>query len=130
MENKTRYTFQTIVATPEIRAEFTQLRDALGSSDKQLMKAVWSILQSNLEKVRELVNVDKELIHFERVNKREEKKAAKPKSDKPSKTPKVVKSSKLKEAKAPKKAVKLGKSSKKHSVIDDGDDAPCTVEVF
>lgn len=125
---KNKYAFQTIVATPEIRSEFTQLRDALDSSDKQLMKAIWAVVQSNLEQIRELVNTDRELIQLTRESKREEKKAAKPK---PAKAPKAAKKPKVE--KAPKKvakATKPAKAPKESHVIDSDDDVMTTVEVF
>lgn len=40
-----QYTFKTIVATENIRNEFSQLRDKLETSDKQLMQALWQIAQ-------------------------------------------------------------------------------------
>lgn len=44
-----KYTFQTIVATAEVRASFTQLRNELGSSDKELMSAIWRVVTENAQ---------------------------------------------------------------------------------
>ena len=44
-----KYQFQTIVATAEVRASFTQLRNELGSSDKELMSAIWKVVTDNAQ---------------------------------------------------------------------------------
>jgi DNA replication initiation complex subunit (GINS family) len=44
-----KYQFCTVVATPEIRASFTQLRNELGSSDKELMSAIWRVVTENAQ---------------------------------------------------------------------------------
>jgi len=46
-----KYTFQTIVAPAHIRAQFTDLRKDLNTSDKQLMEALWLIASENLDRV-------------------------------------------------------------------------------
>jgi DNA replication initiation complex subunit (GINS family) len=49
--NMSKYTFQTIVATAEIRAAFTQMRNELSSSDKELMSAIWQVVTDNAQSV-------------------------------------------------------------------------------
>lgn len=44
-----KYQFCTVVATPEIRAAFTQMRNELGSSDKELMSAIWKVVTDNAQ---------------------------------------------------------------------------------
>lgn len=44
-----KYQFCTVVATPEIRASFTQMRNELGSSDKELMSAIWKVVTDNAQ---------------------------------------------------------------------------------
>lgn len=51
----TKYTFRTIVAPDQVRADFTTLRDQLGSSDKELMLALWNISTANLDALKEEV---------------------------------------------------------------------------
>jgi DNA replication initiation complex subunit (GINS family) len=46
-----KYQFCTVVATPEIRASFTQMRNELGSSDKELMSAIWNVVTDNVHSV-------------------------------------------------------------------------------
>jgi len=46
-----KYQFCTVVATPEIRASFTQMRNELGSSDKELMSAIWKVVADNVQSV-------------------------------------------------------------------------------
>ena len=46
---QTSYKFQTIVATPEVRASFTQMRNELGASDKLLMQAIWKVVTDNAQ---------------------------------------------------------------------------------
>ena len=48
---QTSYKFQTIVSSPEIRAEFTQMRNELSSSDKELMRAIWKVVTDNVQSV-------------------------------------------------------------------------------
>ena len=44
-----KYQFCTVVANPEIRAAFTQMRNELGSSDKELMSAIWKVVTDNAQ---------------------------------------------------------------------------------
>ena len=73
----TKYTFRTIVAPDQVRADFTVLRDKLGSSDKQLMQAFWNIATANEEALQDEVKRLKEQTALERAEKRELKLAAK-----------------------------------------------------
>ena len=47
MTTTKKYAFVTIVAPEAVRAEFTQLRNELKTTDKQLMQALWNIAQSD-----------------------------------------------------------------------------------
>jgi len=112
METKTKYTFQTVVVTPEVRQEFTTLREELNSSDKQLSLAMWNIVMRNPELLKEEVENIKASIQAERSEVREMKAAAKkaPKAAKKApkaagkKSPKAAakKNAKVRKAKAPK----------------------------
>lgn len=110
METKTKYTFQTIVAPPAVRADFTHLRDQLDTKDKVLMQALWNLGIDFIDKLKEEVENIKASIQAERSEIREmkaaAKKAAKPAKDiKPEKAAKksaAKKSTKVRKAKAPK----------------------------
>lgn len=69
------YTFKTIVATEQIRAEFTTLRDELSSSDKQLMLALWN-LKNKEALIEEVVRLQEQEV-LDRKSKQEIKMAAK-----------------------------------------------------
>ena len=72
-----KYTFVTIVAPPEVRANFTYLRDSLGSSDKQLMQAFWNICTRDVEAIGAEVQLLRLQAMSEKMEKREMKMAAK-----------------------------------------------------
>ena len=72
-----KYTFVTIVAPPEVRANFTYLRDTLGSTDKQLMQAFWNICTRDVEAIRDEVQALRLQAMSEKMEKREMKMAAK-----------------------------------------------------
>lgn len=129
MENKTRYTFKTIVAPGAVRAEFSALRDQLNSSDKELMQAFWNIGIDRLDDIKREVEMLQTQAKAEREEQREVKKAAK------AATRVKAEPSPTKKASAPKKtkpavtAKPAKKAKAKTTVIEDGDDTPCTVEV-
>ena len=52
---QTKYTFQTIVATSEVRVDFTVLREELKSSDKELMTAMFELASKHREELDQLV---------------------------------------------------------------------------
>jgi hypothetical protein len=118
-----KYKFQTIVATPEIRTQFTELREQLGTSDKQLMTAIWNLI--DIQAVTADVERLKGEVAIARAEKKELKAAAKRK-EKPVKEKKAAK-------KAAKKAGSSNKSTKapKVSVVenDENDDDFQTVVV-
>lgn len=119
----TKYTFKTIVAPEEVRADFTVLRDRLNSSDKELMQAIWNFAISNVGAIEDEVKHLQEQSAQARAEKKEIKAAAKLKE----KAPKAKKEKKEKIAakKAPKKkAVKADKVTK---VVDGDDDLECVV---
>ena len=86
-----RYKFQTIVSSPEIRSSFTQMRNELGSSDKELMSAIWKVVADNVQSVVNAL----EAIRYEKADERPASSVAK----------KAVKN-------AAKKAVKKAKAEK------------------
>jgi hypothetical protein len=73
----TKYTFRTIVAPDAVRAGFTVLRDGLGSSDKELMQAIWNLTMRNIEEVQEEVQALKVLTARAKEEMKEIKAAAK-----------------------------------------------------
>lgn len=103
METKKKYAFQTIVANPQTRKDFTALRDQLDTKDKVLMEALWNIGIDFIDKLKEEVENIKNSIQAERAEVREMKAAAKkaPKAAKPKKVA-AKKGAKASKAKAPK----------------------------
>ena len=79
----TKYTFRTIVAPDEVRADFTVLRDRLGSTDKQLMQAMWNICMRDMEELEHEVQGLRELTARAKAEQRELKAAAKLKEKTP-----------------------------------------------
>jgi hypothetical protein len=72
-----QYTFKTIVATEHVRNEFTQLRDKLEASDKQLMQALWQIaLRAGDEVIVKEVTEIKNQLDAARAEKRQARAAA------------------------------------------------------
>ena len=100
----TKYTFKTIVAPEEVRADFTVLRDRLNSSDKELMQAFWNFAMSNITAIEDEVKALQEHAVQARAEKQEMKAAAK-----------------LKE-KVAVAAKKKPKAAKVKTIVDDGDD--------
>lgn len=126
----TKYTFRTIVAPDQVRADFTALRERLETSDKELMQAFWNVAMANIEQVKAEVIALKEQTMTEREAKRELKIAAKRK-EKAEKKPKAKKEPKAEKAPKPEKAKR--KTRKKvdevTKVIDHDDDDFQTVVV-
>jgi len=98
-----KYAFKTIVATEEIRAEFTKLRNELNAGDKELMQAIWDIATDYLDMIKARV-VE---IQEQQVAQRQVAKAAKVAMKKAAKAP-SKRGRKPKEVKEPtaKKAAK------------------------
>lgn len=117
----TKYTFKTIVAPEEVRADFTILRDRLNSSDKELMSALWNFAMSNISAIEDEVKHLQEQTAIARASKQEMKAAAKLK-DKAKKAPKTEK---VAAKKAPKK--KATKTAKVTTVDDGEGDIECIV---
>ncbi len=127
-----KYAFKTIVATEEIRAEFTKLRNELNAGDKELMQAIWDIATDYLDMIKARV-VE---IQEQQVAQRQVAKAAKVAMKKAAKTP-SKRGRKPKEVKEP-TAKKATKKAVKRSVINvnevattidplDADDTPVLV---
>ena len=107
----TKYTFRTIVAPDEVRADFTILRDRLNSTDKELMQAFWNFAMSNITAIEDEVKHLKEQTALAKAAKREMKAAAK-----------------LKEStKAVKKPRKKTEAAKEEFVDDGSGDIECIV---
>ena len=91
----TKYTFQTIVATSEVRADFTALREELKSSDKELMTAMFELASKHREELDQLVKDQQDIARGYRERSKELKAAAKVKL-KPAAVAKVKKARKAK----------------------------------
>ena len=91
----TKYTFQTIVATSEVRAAFTVLREELKSSDKELMTAMFELASKHREELDQLVKDQQDIARGYRERSKELKAAAKVKL-KPAAVVKVKKARKAK----------------------------------
>lgn len=97
MENKTKYTFQTIVAPEAVRTDFTFLREQLGTKDKVLMQALWNLGIDRLDQLKEeVVSITAALFNDRSTN--QQMKAAAKLSQK---TPKAEKVATKKAKKAP-----------------------------
>jgi len=87
-----KYQFCTVVATPEIRASFTQMRNELGSSDKELMSALWKVVTDNVQGVVDALEAIRSEKAAEKTSITVAKKAAKKaKAEKPEPKAKKVK---------------------------------------
>ena len=80
MTTTKKYAFVTIVAPEAVRAEFTQLRNELKTTDKQLMQALWNLAQSNAgavaHEVEGLKEVAAQLKHIKAITVGDEPKVA------------------------------------------------------
>lgn len=119
----TKYTFRTIVAPDQVRADFTVLRERLETSDKELMQAFWNVAMANIEQIKAEVVAIKEQAMTEREAKRELKIAAKRK-EKAEKKPKAKKEPKAEKAPKPEKAKRKTrkKADEVAKVVDFDDD--------
>ena len=138
-KQKKKVTFQTIVATAETRASFTELRETMQATDKQLMDAVFKVATNHQVELTNALAA----IRYEQTAAKAAAKAPKPtKPTKPAKASKAKKAVKPKakaaekttakpKAKAAEKVAsaksKKGSSTDVAVVIEDGDDAPCLV---
>ena len=89
-----KYQFCTVVATPEIRASFTQMRNELGSSDKELMSAIWKVVTDNVQGVVDALEAIRSEKAAEKTATKEAKQSAaakKAKAEKPEPKAKKVK---------------------------------------
>jgi translation initiation factor 1 (eIF-1/SUI1) len=104
----TKYTFQTIVATSEVRADFTALREELKSSDKELMTAMFELASKHREELDQLVQDQQNIARGYRERSKELKAAAKVRAKE------LVKEMMQKEeaAEVPEVAVKVKKARK------------------
>lgn len=71
------YRFQTIVATEQVRKEFSELRDSLDTTDKLLMAVIFALAQENAEHIANQIAAHKAQIELERSVAKEAKIAAK-----------------------------------------------------
>lgn len=122
----TKYTFKTIVAPEEVRADFTVLRDRLNSSDKELMQAFWNFAMSNITAIEDEVKELQAQTAQARASKQEMKAAAKLK-EKAKKAPKKAEKKVAAKKTAKKKAVKATKNAKVATIVDDEGDIECIV---
>lgn len=75
------YTFQTIVATATVRADFTAKRDELSSSDKELMTAMFNLATADPDALKAEVERLQTLVALEKSAKKAEKDALKASAD-------------------------------------------------
>jgi len=126
-----KYSFVTIVAPTEVRAEFTHVRQDLMTTDKQLMQALWNIALGDMDAVREeifnLKCVASNLKQIEKISKGEAEgvvaKAAKVNKALAKKAPKPIKKEK------PAKSVSFEGMEEPEIFVgeDDSQDLPCLV---
>ena len=137
MTTTKKYAFVTIVAPEAVRAEFTQLRNELKTTDKQLMQALWNLAQSNAgavaHEVEGLKEVAAQLKHIKAITVGDEPKVAiAAKAKKAPAKKEVIAKEPAKKApakkKAPKKTVKFeGKEEPEIFVGEEDCDMPCMV---
>ena len=117
-----KYQFCTVVATPEIRASFTQMRNELGSSDKELMSALWKVVTDNVQGVVDAL----EAIRSEKAAGKTSITVAKKAAKKPAK--KAAKKAKAEKPEPKAKKVKGNRPVKDAlRVIESSDDEPAIV---
>lgn len=75
MSEKKTYRFQTIVVEDSLRAEYSELRETLGTTDKQLFTAIWELIDHDAlaEKVAEMQEAAKLERETKKLQKDEEK---------------------------------------------------------
>lgn len=132
MTTTKKYAFVTIVAPEAVRAEFTQLRNELKTTDKQLMQALWNIAQSDLGAVAHelegLKEVAAQLKHIKAVTVGDEPKVAIAAKAKKAPAKKEVVAKEPVKKKAPKKTVSFeGKEESEIFVGEEDCDMPCMV---
>jgi hypothetical protein len=132
MTTTKKYAFVTIVAPEAVRAEFTQLRNELKTTDKQLMQALWNIAQSDLGAVAHelegLKEVAMQLKHIKAITVGDEPKVAIAAKAKKAPAKKEVIAKEPAKKKAPKKSVKFeGKDEPEIFVGEEDCDMPCMV---
>jgi len=129
--NATKYTFKTIVAPEAVRNDFTALRDQLGSSDKELMQALWTIgidyigdLKSEVEALQESAALARAAAKEVKIAAKQKDKTPKPKKEK---APKVeaaepVIAKRVRKTKTASVALSASNGSEKVSTVDSIDD--------
>ena len=135
-----KYSFVTIVAPSEVRAEFTHVREDMMTTDKQLMQALWNIAMRDMgavaHEVQGLKEIAAQLKEISNISKGEAEgvisKAAKVKKALAKKEPKPKKekpAAKVKKEKAPKTStVKFeGREEPEMFVGVEDDDMGCLV---
>ena len=121
-----KYQFCTVVATPEIRASFTQMRNELGSSDKELMSAIWKVVTDNVQSVVNALEEIRSEKAAEKTSIAVAKKAAKKPAKKAAKKP--AKKAKAEKPEPKAKKVKGNRPVKDAlRVIESSDDEPAIV---
>jgi DNA replication initiation complex subunit (GINS family) len=122
---QTRYTFQTIVATAEIRASFTQLRNELGSSDKELMSAIWRVVTENAQPFVDALEAIRSEKAVEKTATKEAKKALAAKKAPKKASKKTAKKAKVEKPEPKAKKMKGGRPVKDVvRMIESTDDEP------
>ena len=140
MTTTKKYSFVTIVAPTEVRAEFTQVRNELKATDKMLMQALWNIAMRDMgavaHEVEGLKEVASQLKEITKISQGDAAgvvpKAAKVKKALAKKEPKIKKEPKAKKEKSQKKSdAKLvtfeGREEPEMFVGVEDDDMACLV---
>jgi len=129
----TKYKFVTIVAPENVRAEFTEIRKQLKTTDKQLMQAMFNLATADMGALAHELDGLKELAlnlkQITNISKGEApgvtSKAAKTKQVLAKKEPKPKKEKpapKAKKEKAPKKTIKFEGCDEPEMFVGEGDD--------
>ena len=135
-----KYSFVTIVAPTEVRAEFTHVREDMMTTDKQLMQALWNIAMRDMgavaHEVQGLKEIAAQLKEISKISKGEAEgvisKAAKVKKALQRtviQSPSPSKKEKVKAVKSPKKTVKFEGREEPEMFVgeDDSQEIPCLV---
>jgi hypothetical protein len=123
-----KYQFCTVVATPEIRASFTQMRNELGSSDKELMSAIWKVVTDNVQGVVDALEEIRSEKAAEKTATKEAKQSAAAKKATKKAVKKPAKKAKAEKPEPKAKKVKGNRPVKDAlRVIESSDDEPAIV---
>lgn len=124
-----KYTFKTIVAPEQVRADFTVLRNKLNTSDKLLMQAFWDVVTGNQDNMARLEEELKAANEKQVLNKAAKRAKKEPKAKKEVKVKKETKIEKQLKAKGNTPTTPTKEKVQVVTTIDDfgKDDVECIV---